>query len=234
MKKIILNQKSYLNYDEMSEFIKKYDKLKPKKGYEYILFPPILYLTMFKDKSYKVGTQNFFSYNYGSFTGEIALEPLKCLNINYTMVSHPERKKIIGETYSIAKEKLYKSLSSKFKTILFVGELKYTKKPFSYIKKELNYYLRDIESDNIKYLSICYEPSWSVGSSEIEDINKIAKVINQIKTYINKKYDIEVEVYFGGSVDKDNIKQILEISDGIAIGKTSIDINNIVDINKSL
>ena len=234
MKKIILNQKSYLSYEEISDFIKKYDKIKTKKGYEYIIFPPVLYLTLFKDKEYKVGTQNFFSYGYGSFTGEIALEALKNMNINYTMVSHPERKKIIGETYSIAKEKLYKSLSSKFHTILFVGELKYYKNPFSYIKKELNYYLRDIESDNLKYLSICYEPSWSVGSSEIDDLKKIAKVINKIKEYVFKKYNIKVEVYYGGQVDKNNINDILNIADGIAIGKLSTDINKVIEINNML
>ena len=99
---------------------------------------------MFKDEKYKVGTQNFFSYNAGSFTGEIALEQLKKIGVNYTLIGHYERRKIIGELYSTSKEKLFKSLNSKFHTILCVGEQKRTKKPFSYIKKELNYYLRNV------------------------------------------------------------------------------------------
>ena len=48
MKKIILNQKSYLMYDEMVEFKKEFDKFKLKNS-EFILFPPVHYLALFKD-----------------------------------------------------------------------------------------------------------------------------------------------------------------------------------------
>ena len=51
MKKVILNQKSYLFYDEMVKFKNDFDKLKPN-NYEFVLFPPILYLSMFKDSKY--------------------------------------------------------------------------------------------------------------------------------------------------------------------------------------
>ena len=76
MKKVILNQKSYMFYDDMVKFKNSFDKLKTN-NYEFIIFPPILYLSMFKDSKYKVGTQNFFSYKMGSFTGELNLESLK-------------------------------------------------------------------------------------------------------------------------------------------------------------
>lgn len=233
MKKIILNQKSYLSYDEMTNFIKQYEKL-DKTKYDFILFPPVVYLSLFKDKPYKVGTQNFFSYNYGSFTGEISLEQLKSMNIKYTLVSHPERKKIIGETYEIAKEKLYKSLSSKFNTILFIGELSKMRNPISYIKKELNYYLRDIEENNIKYLSICYEPYIMGVSTEIKDYNRLKKIIDFIKEYINKKYNENINVFYGGNVTKENIKEILEITNGILLGKASTSIDNLKEIIKEI
>ena len=233
MKKIILNQKSYLSYDEMTNFIKQYEKL-DKTKYDFILFPPVVYLSLFKDKPNKVGTQNFFSYNYGSFTGEISLEQLKSMNIKYTLVSHPERKKIIGETYEIAKEKLYKSLSSKFNTILFIGELSKMKNPISYIKKELNYYLRDIEENNIKYLSICYEPYIMGASTEIKDYNKLKKIIDFIKEYINKKYDENINVFYAGSVTKENAKEILEITNGILLGKASTSIDTLKEVIKEL
>lgn len=233
MKKIILNQKSYLSYDEMTNFIKQYEKL-DKTKHDFILFPPVVYLSLFKDKPYKVGTQNFFSYNYGSFTGEISLEQLKSMNIKYTLVSHPERKKIIGETYEIAKEKLYKSLSSKFNTILFIGELSKMRNPISYIKKELNYYLRDIEENNIKYLSICYEPYIMGVSTEIKDYNRLKKIIDFIKEYINKKYNENINVFYGGNVTKENIKEILEVTNGILLGKASTSIDNLKEIIKEI
>ena len=169
MKKVILNQKSYFFYDDMVKFKNSFDKLKTN-DYEFIIFPPILYLSMFKDSKYKVGTQNFFGYKMGSFTGELNLESLKKIGINYTLIGHFERRKIVFESYEMAKEKLFKSLGSKCNTILCVGEVKKTRKPFNYIKKELNYYLRSIDSSTLKYLSIAYEPNWAIGTGEIHHL----------------------------------------------------------------
>lgn len=233
MKKVILNQKSYLFYDEMVKFKNDFDKLKPN-NYEFVLFPPILYLSMFKDSKYLVGTQNFFSYKTGSFTGEINLESLKKMNINYSFVGHYERRKIIGETYMTFKEKLFKSLNSKCNTILFVGEQKKTRRPFNYIKKELNYYLKAIESSSLKYLSICYEPNWAIGSGEIQCIDKITKVVDDIKLYMYNKYKLKVEVYYGGSIDTENIKSIFDVCDGVVVGKASTDINSLKELLKEL
>lgn len=226
MKKIILNHKSYLNYDEIIDYKKDLEKLKLDK-YEIIIFPSVIYLTLFKDFKYKVGTQNFYGYKAGSFTGEISLESLKYMGITSSLVGHFERKKIINETEEMIKEKLFKSLNSKFDTILFVGETKKTIRPFKYIKRELNYYLREIESTNVKHLAIAYEPNWAVGSGDIQCIDKITKVINQIKEYILKKYNLNLEVYYGGSVDEDNIKQVMDVTDGIILGKSSTEISTL-------
>lgn len=229
MKKVILNQKSYLLYDEMIKFKISFDKLKPKK-YEFVIFPPLLYLSLFKDSKYSVGTQNFYSYKSGSFTGELNLESLKDIGVNYTIISHFERKKLIEETYSMAKEKLFKSLNSKCNTILFVGEQKKTRKPFNYIKKELNYFLKEIETSNINYLSIAYEPNWAVGSGDIQCIDKIKSTIIQIKQYVCNKYKVDIDVYYGGSIDKENIKEIFEHTDGIVLGKVSTNIDELKEL----
>ena len=232
MKKIVLNQKSYLSYDEISSFKKEFDKIKTK-GYEFIIFPSVQYLALFKDSKYGVGTQNFFSYNYGSFCGEINLESLKDMGINYTLVGHFERKKIIGESKEMIKEKLYKSLSSKCNTILCVGEDNKLKRDVSYVKKELSYYLRSMESSSIQYLSICYLPSHALSEAD-KSIKSIEKVINEIKKYINKKYNFEIEVYYGGLIENSNIKEIYEISDGIMLDTQSNDIKIIKELLKEI
>ena len=232
MKKIILNQKSYLLYDEIIEFKKELDKIK-NKDYEFILFPPVQYLALFKDAKYKVGTQNFYTYGMGSFTGEINLESLKDMGINNTLIGYFERRKFMFEPYEIAKEKLFKSLSSKCETILCLGEESKTRKPFSYIKKEINYYLKSIESSTLKYLSFAYVPSYALGIAS-KDTEDIVKVIDRIKKYVSSKYDIEVEVYYGGSIDNSNVKEILEVSDGILLDKQAVDINLLKELLKEL
>ena len=232
MKKIILNQKSYLLYDEIVEFKKNFEKIKTK-DYEFILFPSVLYLTLFKDVNYKVGTQNFYSYKTGSFSGEINLESLKNIGINYTLVGHFERKKILNESYEDTKEKLFKSLNSKCNTILCVGEENKRSKPFNYIKKQINYYLKSIESQNLKYLSIAYIPTWAVGVAN-NKISKIEKTINDIKKLLNNKYKIDCEVYYGGYIDNENIKEIYDICDGVVLDKESINIDELKSLISKL
>ena len=227
-KKIILNHKSYLNYEEILNYKEKIEKIKCKE--EIIIFPSLIYLSLFKNSKYEIGAQNFYSYNYGSYTGEINLESLKYLNIKYTLVGHSERIKFKLYDKKQIKEKLYISLNANFKTILCVGEMNKVENAFGYIKKQLNYYLKNISSSLIKNLSIAYEPSWAIGGKNSLEFKKIAAIIEKIKKYFNKKYDINIEVYYGGSVNEDSIKSIIEVSDGVLIGKISSDISKIKDI----
>ena len=228
MKKLILNNKSYLTLEDVLIYKEKLKNIKSEK-LDIIIFPNIIYLSLFDNFKYSVGTQNFYSYNAGNYTGEVNLESLKKLNVNYTMLNHSERRINGLDSKELIKEKVFKSLKANFNTILIVGEKEYTKDPFKHIKKELDYYLKDIESDKIKCLSIMYEPSWL---DDCQDINIIRKIIIDIKEYFINKYKEEIEVYYGIGVDEKNANDILEFTDGIGIGKKSIDIkfiNKIID-----
>lgn len=232
MKKIILNQKSYLLYDEIVKFKSEIEKIK-SKDYEFILFPSIQYLSLFNKSKVSVGTQNFYSVKTGSFTGGINLESLKDMGINYTLLGHYERRKIIGEQYEETKEKLYKSLSSRFNTILCVGEDSKLKRDISYVKKELKYYLKSMESSSLKYLSIAYVPSHAMSEAD-KSIDSIRKVVDYIKDYFKSKYNIDIEVYYGGYIENSNIKEIYEACDGVLLDTQSIDIKLIKELLKEI
>ena len=232
MKKIILNQKSYLLYDEIVKFKSEIEKIK-SKDYEFILFPSIQYLSLFNKSKVSVGTQNFYSVKTGSFTGGINLESLKDMGINYTLLGHYERRKIIGEQYEETKEKLYKSLSSRFNTILCIGEDSKLKRDISYVKKELKYYLKSMESSSLKYLSIAYVPSHAMSEAD-KNIDSIRKVVDYIKDYFTSKYNIDIEVYYGGYIENSNIKEIYEVCDGVLLDTQSIDIKLIKELLKEI
>lgn len=57
MKLIILNHKSYLGIKELEKYKKEIEKL--KTGTNIVLFPNILYLSIFKDSKLNIGSQNF-------------------------------------------------------------------------------------------------------------------------------------------------------------------------------
>ena len=233
MKKIILNQKSYFLYNEMVLFKHEFEKMHIN-NYDFILFPPVLYLTMFKDSNVLLGAQNFYSSKRGSFTGEINIEQLKDINVKYTMVSHHERKRLMSETSYDIKEKLFKSITSHMNTLLYLGEYTKSQYSFSSIKRDINLYLKGLNKNDLKYLSIVYDPNWVIGISNTKDINKIAKMIKRIKIYIKNIYGAKIEVYYGGSIDENNINNILNICDGIVLGKISTNINKLKELLKHI
>ena len=51
---------------------------------------------------------------------------------------------------------------------------------------------------------------------------------------INKKYDENINVFYGGNVTKENIKEILEITNGILLGKASNSIDTIKEVIKEI
>lgn len=232
MKKIILNQKSYLLYDEIIKFKSDLEKIKTN-DYEFILFPSIQYLSLFNKSKIKVGSQNFYSVKTGSFTGEINLESLKDMGITYTLLGHYERRKIIGESYDDTKEKLYKSLSSRCNTILCIGEDSKLKRDISYVKKELKYYLKSLESSSLKYLSIAYVPSHAMSEAD-KSVDSINKVVEFIRDYFEHKYDIKIDVYYGGYIENSNIKDIYNICDGLLFDTQSNDIKVIKELLKEI
>jgi triosephosphate isomerase len=229
MKKIILNQKSYFLYDEMVLFKHEFKKIR-FNGCEVVLFPPVMYIPMFKDTNFSLGAQNFYSSKRGSFTGEINLEQLKDCNVKYTMVAHHERRRLMNENSYESKEKLFKSLTNHFNTLLYIGENTRTKYAFNHIKRDLNMYLNGLDKNDLKYLSIVYDPNWAIGGFEEADVNKISKMIKRIKIYIKNIYHVDISVYYGGIVNKSNVKEIYDICDGLVIGRVSTSIPKLKEL----
>ena len=231
MKKIILNHKSYLKYNDVIKYKMEIENI--DSNYDIVIFPQLIYLSLFNDSRYKIGSQDFYSSSMGSFTGEINLESLTSINVSYTMISQYERNKILGEDKSESREKLYRSLNSKFNTLLCIGEDKRTCKPMYSIKNKLNYYLKNIDGTKLKRLSIIYEPSYSIRNANIKDIEYLTDLIKRIKNYCKSRYNINVEVYYAGLINEDNFKQIINICDGAVLGKMSTDIKFIKSIIKT-
>lgn len=227
MKTIILNNKCYLGLNEITKYKSKLEKIKTK--HNIVLMPNLVHLSMFKDSKLNIGSQNFYSYNYGSYTGEICLESLKELNVTYTLVGHPERLILKLDSYQEIKDKLFRSLNMGFKTILCIGH----DEKLSTIKKELKFYLKGIEFSSLKNLIIAYEPVSKIDDAEV-NMEDIAYLYKFIKDYSIKHLEEEVPFIYGGSVNKENIKEILNITDGVLIGKTSTDITEIEKILKDL
>ena len=224
MKTIILNHKSYLNYDEITNYKEEINKIQ-KENINLVLLPNITYISLFKNTNITLGTQNFYSYNFGSYTGETSLEILKSLNVTHTLVGHPERLLLRIDTYNQIKDKLFKSINSGFKTILCIGHDANIK----IIKKELKFYLKGLDHTVLNNLIIAYEPANKIEDG-IVNLEEIENICVYIKNYFEKNYNINIPFIYGGSVNETNIKEVLNITNGVILGKISTNIEKLKKI----
>lgn len=184
-----------------------------------------------KSDKYELCAQNGYYLDYGAFTGEVSFKQLHSMNINYSLIGHFERRKLFNENIKDIKMKLLSCINNKIIPILCIGEEKYDKDIFRVVKlviEELETILKGITLDK---LIIVYEPFWTIGTSlypKDEDIELIHESIKKVCIEHTK----DVKVLYGGSVDKNNIKEILSVNnvDGVLIGTAGINPNNIIDM----
>ncbi len=120
MKKIVvLNHKSYLNYDEAKKYpIEINDYI--RRDQTVIICPSSIYVPYFKGKySFKLGSQ---SINTNNITGELTGNTLKSIDIKYVLIGSNDRKNNYEENVN---KKIKEALSYNIRPIIIVGETYY-------------------------------------------------------------------------------------------------------------
>ncbi len=79
---------------------------------------------------------------------------------------------------------------------------------------------------------LAYEPVWSIGTGIIPKEQEIEEVGN----YVKERFNNDVTLIYGGSVDKSNIDELLNVKniDGFLVGRASLDPLNFFEIIKAL
>ena len=134
-------------------------------------------------------------------------ENVKC---EYALLGHYEKR----QSYEIIKNKIKKCIDEKIKVILCIGNDEFD--DYNSLKEQLDYYFNDINNENI---IIAYEPFFMIGSNNKLDKNKIKRNIDYIKNYFSN----DIKVLYGGNVNEKNINEIIDICDGVLLGRTSYD-----------
>ena len=206
MEKIIVaNHKMYLESKDVDNYVKRINNA--TFNVDLYLAPSSIYLSKFNSNNYTLTAQDVSIFNNGSYTGEISAKELKDIGVNAVIIGHNERRLNFNEDSDIINKKIKNALENDLKVILCINE--------NNTIDELNKDLYDI---NEKDVIIAYEPTYSVGTGKVDDVDSIKIVIDSIKENFNTK------VLYGGSVDKENIRKIINICDGVVIGKKSLDV----------
>ncbi len=187
------------------------------------IFPPFTALDDFDlTPNIKVGAQNFFPVQKGSFTGEIGFEQLDEFDIDTVLIGHSERRHILGETQKSICQKYDFAKAKECEIVYCVGEPQEIRKQG--IEAVMSYIWEQFDSIDINYeeLIVAYEPVWAIGTGLSASLDDIKEVLDSLRA------KIKVPLLYGGSVKVETIKDILNIEncDGVLVGTASWDVKN--------
>lgn len=182
--------------------------------------------------------QNVSEFEGGSHTGDISVKQMKDCGIHNSIVGHSETRLTPanprGDENAQVNSKIKILVENNSGFLLCVGEYERfdndsqagkDARHFEFVKKQLEECLQDISSETIADNIIAYEPIWAIGKSakRVATNEEIIEMIDFIKNFIKEKFAVETHVVYGGSVDENNAKEILNLKgvDGLLIGRAS-------------
>ncbi len=238
------NWKMNLSLEEARELAKKLcDGLADSDTVDVGIFPSFVYINdisnIVSDSMVFIGAQNMSMETRGAFTGEVSGAMLRDIGCTHVIIGHSERRTIFQEVNSMINSKLKAALLNGLNPILCVGEKQEerdTDRTREVVEYQLSGGLTDLTHEQVKGLTIAYEPVWAIGTGKTATPEQANEVHTFIRNTLKSKYDDDtaqcIRIQYGGSVNAENAKDLLgqpEI-DGALVGGASLDPNSFLNI----
>lgn len=232
MKTIVANWKMNGTVDYIDDYFDKFLSNVKIVNSEVIFAVPYVFLEhvkkIVKNQNIKIFAQNCSHEEDGAFTGEISASMLSSMGIDGSIVGHCERRKY-GENCEIINKKIKILAKYNLKSIICIGEENKNQSE-SILREQIKECLYEIDSKN--HVVIAYEPVWSVGRNDNLDLKEIAHSIEIIKNMVIELGFEKLKILYGGSVNKNNAREILTNLDinGVLVGRDSLNPMNFSQI----
>lgn len=185
-----------------------------------------------KDSDIKVGAQNVHFEKSGAYTGEISLDMLNELGIDYCIVGHSERRQYFNELDSTVNLKVINMLNnSNIIPIICVGEKleqRQNNTMYDIVKGQVGKAFENISGEMASRCILAYEPIWAIGTgvtATSEEAEDMCKYIRQVIANIYGKEVADIlRVQYGGSANSKNAGELLNMLniDGLLVGGASL------------
>lgn len=184
-----------------------------------------------EDTNIKLAAQNVHYEPRGAYTGEISVEMLKDMSIDYCLVAHSERRKYFCETDEIANKKIKALLESNIVPVVCVGETleqREKKEHLDLIRTQVKKALADIDIQKVTDVIIAYEPLWAIGTGVTATSEQAEEVCSFIRYIVAEIYGVSIseniKILYGGSVNELNAKELFAMPniDGALVGGASL------------
>ena len=227
MKYLVCNFKNKLLKDDIVRYNKSFESVETKT--KLVLCPPSIYLGLFDAKTYDLGVQDISSFADETITGEIEASQVKSMGAKYVIVGHSERRRYKHEINIDFINKINNASESGLNVIYAIGETlneKENGRTFEVLEKQISEVLNNVE---IKNIMIAYEPVWAIGTGKTPDIDEIKETIEFINKLLMEKYEVKLDILYGGSINDKNISEFNKINSlsGFLVGGASLDPNKV-------
>ncbi len=182
------------------------------------IFAPFTALDRFSElDNLKVGAQNFYPVQSGSYTGEIGFEQLEEFGIESVLIGHSERRHLLKESQAFIAQKYDFAKAREVEIVYCIGEPAEIR--VQGIDAVMSYLWEQFEGIDVHYdrLVIAYEPVWAIGTGLSANLDDIDEVLSRLREKLSKP------LLYGGSVKTENIESILRVKacEGVLVGTAS-------------
>lgn len=177
----------------------------------------------------KLGAQDVFWEEQGSYTGEISAAMIKEAGCGYVIVGHSERRKYLNENYEMIHQKTKAVLNlGGLIPVVCIGEEAKDRdsgKKDYVLMDQLHQAFGGINLMENQEVIVAYEPVWAIGTGtpikpeEAEYAHKIVKItlLDIFGSDLPKK---NYKIIYGGSISGSNVKDFVKLDniDGFLVG----------------
>ena len=232
--KMNLSVEESLSYAEkLAEYGKKH--LLGQANIEVFICPDFLSLypisNIFKNTGFKIGAQDCFWEDKGSYTGEISPLHLKQIGCEYVFVGHLERTTFLKENPDMVNKKISACLRNDLIPVLFVVEMeKHDNEQGAHkaMRKKLYKYIEGLDKEDVTKIIIVYEPAWAVGKMQAAPVEYTYRMLRYLRKSLDEEFgsgmgDGQLFMY-GGGVSLDAAREIMQLDNinGIGMGTASL------------
>ncbi len=251
---VVANWKMYLeSADGAKEYARALKrKMKGLTGVEVAIAAPAPFISevaaILESTPVRIGAQTVSGYT-GAHTGEMSAAMARSVGADFAIIGHSERRALLRQGYEgqafepkineQVHRELVQAASAGLMPVLCVGELAHSEDGahVAFVAEQLRSALVGAQSLAGK-LVVAYEPVWAIGKTA-SDAMKPAEVREMVifirKTLadiLDRKLALKVPVLYGGSVEPDNARGLIEEGDvaGFLVGHASADVATFFEI----
>ncbi len=211
-----------------------------------IVAPPYIHLhnfnRMLSHTNIALAAQNCHAQESGAYTGEISVQMLKSVGVEYVILGHSERREYFNEDSLAISFKVNTVIKEGLRPIYCCGETLAERKEgehFETISTQIKQGLFQLNEMELLNCVIAYEPVWAIGTGETASPEQAQEIHAFIRKTIAEEYGEivanSISILYGGSVKPGNAKELFNCPDidGGLIGGAALDVTSFTAITNS-